>query len=62
MNPASLSGFRISLLNRVRTADRLIAASTKRKNHRAELDKLTALQAIELLDTYVEKANEEQKD
>jgi len=60
MNPPSLNGFRTSLLNRVRVADREIVRSKKRKNFRAELLKLNALQAIQFLDDYIERASDDE--
>ena len=60
MNPPTLHGFRTSLLNRVRVADREIVRSKKRKNFRAELLKLNALQAIQFLDDYIERASDDQ--
>jgi len=60
MNPPSLTGFRTSLLNRVRVADReIIRAKRQRKNIRAELDKIQAMQALVFLDNYIERASDE---
>lgn len=61
MNSPSLTGFRTSLLNRVRVAQREINRQNKRKNHRAELDRLIALEAIVLLDKYTNRAEGENK-
>ena len=61
MNQPSLTGFRTSLLNRVRVAQREINRQSKRKNHRAELDRLIALEAIVLLDKYTNRAEGENK-
>jgi hypothetical protein len=47
-------------MNRVRVADREIVRSKKRKNFRAELLKLNALQAIQFLDDYIERASGDQ--
>lgn len=59
MNPPSLMGFRKSLLARFRTAEKIVQNSKKRVNYVAELDRVSALHAINLLDQYMKKAGEE---
>ena len=56
MNYPNLQGFRTTLLNRVRVSNREIDRQNKRKNYRAELDRLIALEAIVLLDDYIKRA------
>lgn len=56
MNRPSLSGFRTSLISKINVSDREINRQNKRKNHRAELSKMIALEALILLDDYTERA------
>jgi len=55
----TIDGFRKSLLSRFRTAEKLVKESKKRVNYVAEMDRVRALLAINLLDEYVEKFWEE---
>jgi len=59
MNPPSIEGFRKSLLSRFRTAEKIAQNSKKRVNYVAEMDRVRALLAINLLDEYVEKSKGE---
>lgn len=56
MRAPSLSGFRTSLVNRLRHAEyRLAAPNTKVRNYRLEYERMRITQALELLDTYTNK-------
>ena len=59
MNQPTLQGFRRSLQGRMKVAQREIARQNKRKNYRAEHDRLIALEAIVLLDEYTKRAEGE---
>jgi hypothetical protein len=59
MNQPTLQGFRRSLQGRISVAQREIARQSKRKNYRAEYDRLIALQMIVLLDEYIKKSEGE---
>jgi len=59
LNQPTLQGFRRSLQGRISVAQREIARQSKRKNYRAEYDRLIALQMIVLLDEYIKKSEGE---
>ena len=59
MNQPTIQGFRRSLQGRISVAQRELARQNKRKNYRAEYDRLIALQMIVLLDEYTKKAEGE---
>jgi hypothetical protein len=52
MNQPTIRGFRLSLLTRLRTAERQL--KVRPTNYQAQLAKVQMLQALELLETYVE--------
>ena len=63
MRSPSLSGFRISLTNRLRQAEyRLAAPNAKVRNFRLEFERMRMIQALELLDTYTGRGNEDGKE